>query len=256
MTTLKPNKPEAFDGKRDLLVVNGWIYQVEQYFSLVQFTGVNLDDNIRISFASSLMKGNAAKWWYIQVQGGAQPNTWVEFTTALRNEFVPSDSMRRARDKLRALTQRTSVSAYLDEFQNIVIAIPGMTADEMIDRFVSGLKPQTRIEVLKANPQDFSTASKIALNVDNAIYNSFASGSWEGTSLQNSSVPMDIGNVNAGRRNSAELQRKKDRENNACFVCHKKGCRPWKHRDTGRAAARYNNAEAKEIASSDSEQEN
>ena len=42
----------------------------------------------------------------------------------------------------------------------------------------------------------------------------------------NRPVPMEIGNL-LGRPDDDQLA--KDRENNAWFFCHKKGCRPWKH---------------------------
>ena len=38
---------------------------------------------------------------------------------------------------------------------------------------------------------------------------------------------MEIGNV---ERRKEVNQRQKDRINNACFTCHKKGCRPWLHK--------------------------
>lgn len=33
------------------------------------FGGTNLDDQLQISFASSVMKGSTSKWWYMQIQG-------------------------------------------------------------------------------------------------------------------------------------------------------------------------------------------
>jgi len=74
--------------------------------------------------------------------------------------------------------------------------------------------------------------------------------------------PMEIGNVERGAhyRGKAfkkgvkvKTQRQKDLDNNACFTCHKPGCRPWKHRDN----VDTNNAEADNVDQiSDSESEN
>ena len=36
MATIKPNKPECFDGKRDHLAVETFLYQVKQYLNLIQ----------------------------------------------------------------------------------------------------------------------------------------------------------------------------------------------------------------------------
>ena len=68
MPIFKPNKPSTFDGSRDELVIRTWIYQVDQYLKLVQVGGtVALNDETKISFASTFMKGTAAAWWYTLV---------------------------------------------------------------------------------------------------------------------------------------------------------------------------------------------
>jgi len=55
MSMIKPNKPGCYEGKRDLLAVSSWLYQVKQYLDLVQVgsSGTILDDGTRISFAST-----------------------------------------------------------------------------------------------------------------------------------------------------------------------------------------------------------
>ena len=63
------------------------------------------------------------------------PNQWENFKVSLRNEFVPQNSERRNRDKLRVLRQTASVAGYLTAFRNLVIAIPGMNEAEKLDRF-------------------------------------------------------------------------------------------------------------------------
>ncbi|MEM7375744.1 MAG: hypothetical protein AAF587_44535, partial [Bacteroidota bacterium] len=71
--------------------------------------------------------------------------------------------------------------------------------------------------------------------------------------------PMEIENVEGrdnnngrrrgnGRSGKYTSQRDKDLQNNACFRCHKVGCRPWKH---GKAGANHLNVG--EAANSDSE---
>jgi len=253
MSMIKPNKPGCYEGKRNLLAVNSWLYQVKQYLDLVQVgsSGTILDDGTRISFASTFFTGTAASWWYTVVQSQKIPTTWPEFENALRTEFVPQDSLRRSRDKIRKLTQRNSVSAYLAEFRNVSLMIPNMTEDEKVDRFCVGLKPQIRLEVLKSGVQTLEQAARIALNVDSALYGAemFSEG---GQSRGNTSAevpqPMDIGNLEQGTRRRPSGQRNKDLENNACFKCHKVGCRPWKHRrgsesgGSGRKSVNFNNA--------------
>lgn len=77
---------------------------------------LDLSDDIRIKYAALSLTGNAASWWYVMVQSSNIPTTWNEFVEAVRQEFIPRDSQRRARDKLRALSHKISVSSFLDEF--------------------------------------------------------------------------------------------------------------------------------------------
>lgn len=147
-----------------------------------------------------------------------KPVSWAELEASVVKEFVPFDSVQRSRDKLKRLIQKTSVSTYLSEFRNIVLTIPEINDGEKLDRFIQGLKPQVKIEVLKAGAKNLDEASRIALNVDSAIFGSRLNR-FQASDLRQSPVPMEIGNTE---------QRRRDRANNACFKCRKPGCGPWK----------------------------
>lgn len=260
MAAMKPTKPEPFEGRRDALVVNTWLYQINVYFDLIQVANPNLqlNDQTKISFASTLMKGNAANWWYMKIQFSDIPQSWQEFKEAVRGEFIPLDHVRRSRDKLRKLVQRTSVSAYLNEFRNLVITIPNINEDEKLDKFCAGLKPMIRLEVLKSGPENVDQAARVALNVDSAIFGVGQSSSGFASGGNDSGPqPMDIGNVEgqthyrgkAFREDKKERdQRKKDIANNACFKCHKRGCRPWKHEIQSSNAVANENTSSTEMS--------
>jgi len=171
--SLKPNKPETYDGRRDYLVINTWLYKIEQYLSLLMITNPNmqLDESTRITYASTFFTSTAAVWWYTLVQVGQVPTTWVAFKEAVIREFVPEDHVRRARDKLRRLTQTTSVSKYLADFRNVVLTVPDITDSEKWDKFCAGLKYEVRLEVMKSAVTSFEDAARIALRVDSALWN-------------------------------------------------------------------------------------
>ena len=61
---LKPNKPEPYDGRRDYLVVNTWLYKIEQYLIIAQLSKPSnvLSDGNRIIYASMFFTGTAAVW--------------------------------------------------------------------------------------------------------------------------------------------------------------------------------------------------
>lgn len=220
MTSIKPNKPRLYEGKRDEFAVRTWLYQVKQYLALIQVGQENqLSAETKISFAATYFSGTAAAWWYTLVGAGTIPTTWEAFESVIIQEFVPFDSVQRSRDKLRRLVQRTSVTSYLAEFRNIVLTIPGMSEGDRVDRFCQGLKPNIRLEVLKAGAQTMNEASRIALNVDSALFGAGMFNFQQGGGFTRTQyAPMEIGNIE---------QRDKDRKKNACFTCHKVGCRPW-----------------------------
>ena len=178
MASLKPNKPSTFHGKRDKFAVRTWLFQVKQYLSLVQVgNGTKLVDQTKIAFASSFLTGRAAAWSHTLVASNTAPATWDGFEVAIEQEFIPFDSVQQSRDKLRQLLQRTSVSSYLSDFRNIVLTIPNMNEGEKVDRFCQGLKPQIKLDVMKSGAQSINDASRIALNVDSALFGAVMLGS-------------------------------------------------------------------------------
>jgi Retrotransposon gag protein len=238
---LKPVRPGSYEGKHDSLTVETWLYQVEQHLALVQIGAPStpINDVTKISYASSLFTQTAATWWYMLVQAGNVPGNWEAFKIAVRTEYVPQDSSRRARDRIRKLCQKVSVASYISEFRNIVITIPGITAEEQLDRFCEGLKPVIKLEVLKSNVNKMNEAVRVALNVDSALYeirtyvrfrNGFKSAEGAGASP----TPMEIGNVQSSRtyprrqrsnKGSGIISRnprQQDLSNGSCFVCQKR----------------------------------
>jgi Retrotransposon gag protein len=107
------------------------------------------NDVTKISYASSLFTQTAATWWYMLVQTESVPGSWEAFKVAVRTEFVPQESSRRARDRLRKMYQKRLVASYISEFRNIALTIPGIIEEEQLDRFCEVLKPEIKLEVLK-----------------------------------------------------------------------------------------------------------
>ena len=247
MASLKPQKPELFSGRRDAVAVNTCLYQVEMYLNLLQVTNPQIvsDQNTRVSFASTLMKCTAVQWWYMLVQSGQAPGNWEEFLAKVRLQFIPRDSVERARDKLRGLHQKSSVLSYLNEFRNTMKMIPGISEDEKLDEFVSGLKRYIHLKVRKSRPADFESAAQVALTIDSALFETnmyFQSSNGGGSS--SGPTPMEIGNVEIQnprtgnfkrpQMNRANWSKKKMRlfEKGLCFIFERKGCRASMH-DSG-----------------------
>ncbi len=60
--SLKPNMPKTFSGDRDSLKLNAWLYQVDEYFNIVNFGKTDeeaIDDVTKVRFASLLLDADA-----------------------------------------------------------------------------------------------------------------------------------------------------------------------------------------------------
>lgn len=273
---LRPNRPEKYNGKRDFLTLNTWIYKVDQYLSLSQISnpGADISEDAKTMFAASFLTETAAVWWFTLVQNNATPNTWQGFKQALLNEFIPDDQIRRARDRLRNCRQKGSAAKYISEYINIILSVPDISEGEKFDRFVDGLKNNVRLEVLKSTVATFEDATKIALLVDSALWREYQSGqnfSYGGqhgsAASSTNPTPMEIGNLQErGRRPLADKekwQRQKDKQNNACFVCHTPNCRPYKcrgsrinNKEIGKNSRNQETEETEDPVLSDTESEN
>lgn len=78
-----------------------------------------------IEFASMFMISTAAKCWYAIVSENIVPPMWEASRLSVEAEFVPKDTVIRSRDKLTKLRQGKNAAAYLLEFRNSEINIPG-----------------------------------------------------------------------------------------------------------------------------------
>ena len=244
MSFMKPNKPNCFDGTRDALTVRSWLHSVEKYLRLIQVGQENqISAQVAVDFASTFMTGTAANWWFTIVSENKTPPTWESFKLLVETEFVPQDSVVRARDKMNKLRQKQSVALYLAEFRNTIIDIPDMSEGEKLARFCEGLKPHILLEVRKENPSKLDAAANISLNVDGAYYGAgFFSGKGSQPSGNFGYAPMEIGNIE--RKKAWKAQRQKDFENNLCFICHKPKCRAYRHYKGKGNKVSTNNTEA------------
>lgn len=64
MDNINPSKPNFFDGFRDGLSVNTWLYQVDLYLNVMHVVNPHrgIDENTNNPFASIVLKGDAANW--------------------------------------------------------------------------------------------------------------------------------------------------------------------------------------------------
>lgn len=160
--TVKLPTPERYDGTRVTKVIKNWLASVEKYLKMSQYKHT---PNMWHTYASSLFTGNAATWWRRQEEKNVTIESWQQFRHKVLEEFRPRNAQRAARDRLAVLSMTTTVSAYLNEFQDIWREIPSMTEDEAYDRFWRNLAPQVRTDVMKPDhPASFDELAQRALS--------------------------------------------------------------------------------------------
>ncbi|KAG1177351.1 hypothetical protein G6F36_010832 [Rhizopus arrhizus] len=216
--------PSTYGGERSAAVINLWIQEVERYLSFY-----NVHPNRWISYAVTLLKGRSQKWWNHLIQKQEEPQTWEQFKQGLEYAFKPTYSEQNARDRLANIRQTSSVSEYVDEFQDILLDLPRVSDDEALDRFIRGLKDKTRIHVITREPRSLEESIRYAISYDSA--------QQSGTVIpqrkfeENPNDPMDLSalvhQINAMIRNNGNNSRydQQDRRNTRFnrrnnIICH------------------------------------
>lgn len=110
---------------------------------------------------ASFYLDGAALAWYQWMYRNSQILSWTQFLQALETRFALT-AYDDPRGKLFKLTQTSSVATYLSEFEALANRIIGLPTPFLLSRFVSGLKPEIRREVLALQPSSLSQAAGLA----------------------------------------------------------------------------------------------
>ncbi|XP_006584211.2 uncharacterized protein [Glycine max] len=140
-----------FDGTDPL----GWIFKITQFF---EYHGT--PDHDRITIAAFYMEGRALAWFQWMSSNG-QFTSWPVFLQALQNRFAPSQ-YEDPSGSLFKLTQRTTVTEYLSEFEELANRVVGLPAPFLLSCFVFGLVPEIRREVMVNQPLIVAQAAGLA----------------------------------------------------------------------------------------------
>ena len=161
--SVKVPPPGLYNGERNPTVITLWCQNVERYLNFY-----SLPANQWVPYAVNLLRGQAQTWWNRLCVNYTEPTTWEAFKEKLNSEFKPAYSLKSARDRLANCRQETTVTDYVEKFQDILLELPEVTDDEAMDRFVRGLKESVRIHVLTRDPMDFEDATKYAIAHESA----------------------------------------------------------------------------------------
>jgi len=243
--TLKPPKPDTFDGKH----VDTFIFGLNKVFAFY-----NIPNENKVQLAVTYFRGAALRWYrYVESQSSnaAIINDWDQFIKSLKKHFEPSNTERNVRNKLNSLSQLGTVSKYNDLFNSLIIEILDMDEKTKIDIYCRGLKSNIQLQVMLKAPNSLEEAQITALNVDDILNNSnfafkrnqhfkpnYRRNNYNSfNSSANQSTPMELGNIKDGQEEELNVmmnkktfgnrlsieEKNKLLSQNKCFKCKKVG---------------------------------
>jgi hypothetical protein len=163
---LKPNKPMRYYGKKDHNVVEGWIASVNSYFALT-----NAQPPYIYHYLNTIFAGEAAIWFrYHFPESVAVTLTWETVRESLRSFFIPPNKDRRLQDEWARLHQTKTVAEYISRFCTLVMQLPKQEQPMLVDKFIRGLKPKTRMELELKDPHTLDEAFRLADRFDAIVY--------------------------------------------------------------------------------------
>src|SRR4051794_13477925 len=104
----------------------------------------------------NLLRGDAATWWRhhfkkITDDGDELPN-WKQFERLLSRKFKPVNATKVACDTLARLRQTSSIKVYNATFTSTILKISTIGEEEIVDRYIRGLKEKVCVEVELCEP--------------------------------------------------------------------------------------------------------
>ena len=227
MTGTRPRQPDKYHGQRDFLLLGNWIFSVDQYFILT-----DMPAHKQGPFVSTLLRDEALLWYRSSYENWdpATPLTWDILRAAMRQYFAPPNEDRRLQDEWANLRQYGTVFEYVSVLTALAMRIPGLSQTQILDKFIRGLKPKTRIEVELRDPRTPDEAYRLADRFDRIVYGtkntSFLTQNYNRyTPTSNPSMdygePMQIDTIRPRRIGRNDIQRL--RTQGLCFTCKKPG---------------------------------
>ena len=142
-STIKPKKPDNWNGKSDTLL--DFFSDMQRYLSKFVLTE---EEKISEVIDYSGRKGKSWIHSLCAAKKTSQPfDTYIEFRQAMAKRFLFMDVTRAYIKKLEKLKQRTAVAEYTKEFEDCLAYITNMHPRDKIIKYLAGLKESVKQKV-------------------------------------------------------------------------------------------------------------
>lgn len=248
---LKPKAPPTYSGLNDTARLDNFLFLFDLYVQSPRFGAVSDEEKIRT--AATFLTESAQVWYRSMCEKAGNPascvpfSSYQDFTQAIKLQFAEVNAHKRARDRLAALRQDTTVRVYIDRFTGICLEIEDLSTAERLDKFVRGLNKDIRREVeLRSSNAPIDEVMQMAdrLCILSSTYGSrnhmhtSASKTFFPAKLRSAGpTPMDLGSVqvpdeefdldaiqsSVPRAKLTDAERDRLRATGGCFYCRKTG---------------------------------
>jgi Retrotransposon gag protein/Zinc knuckle len=236
--TFRPEPPMTFTGKSEAL--KDWIVAVEEYMMLY-----GLDDEHRKFIIVKQFLAPGVKRWVQNLDG---VSTWYGLREEMEKYYKDDLERHRAWSALARLKQTGSAKDYTDRFLQTIVLLGKMDEEQMIERYVSGLKDNLQDDValgrIKGDLKTFTEIKQYAEVLDNMRWKNRKASSGptkavfsSGTSGGNSSDKPQTDSSGKKPKKSyayglnaimdshqlSDEQKAKCLKERLCFICSKSG---------------------------------
>lgn len=167
----KVKDPDIFDGSTSK--VNSFITECQLVFAPQPSRFVN--GRTRVNYMLSLLQGTALDAARPLLEAPITPYVLLSpeaFIEYLRINYGNPDEKGSARRALKALRQTGPASAYFAEFQQYIAVLGWVDQDPIVDKAISGLKPNLKDELARsgARPETLADLMRFVIPLNNGLY--------------------------------------------------------------------------------------
>ncbi|CAL9233877.1 unnamed protein product, partial [Arabidopsis halleri] len=167
-----------------------WLNNIEE---ILDFKDV--PDEQRVRLVATRLRGRAFAWWQQTKEtrareGKERVNSWAKMKRLMRKTFLPYNYARTIYTRFQNLRQGVrSVDDYASEFF-AMLARNSLTEteDQLVSRFIGGLRQQIQSVLMQFNPTTVSEAHQRALLIEQNIR---GSSNWNSSSTRHKPTPVD-----------------------------------------------------------------
>eukprot|EP00253_Pinus_taeda_P013296 PITA_13296 len=160
-----------YEGSLNTEELMDWIRSIDQYFDYEE-----VEENKRVKFAVTRLKGHAAIWWdELQTsrtrKGKSKIKQWDKMVSKLKAKFLPKDYHLNIFKQMQNLKQKgMSVKEYTEEFYRLSIRTRHVEYDlEKVARYVNGLRYEIQDEISLLSLKTVEDAYQASLKAEEKI---------------------------------------------------------------------------------------